>query len=152
MLKPGKASKRQRGVTLIEVLVALVVLSIGLVGLSRLQVKGVQGGQSAMNRSQASVLIGDIIERMRANVSAAKAGNYNVSWTATPSAAGCSTVCTAAQVAADDLFQWRFNVERLPGGESEISVTANGTATVGLRWYDARGGASKLTLNVVTTL
>ncbi len=144
--------RRQSGFSLIEVLVALLVLSIGLVGLSGLQTNGLRGNHSALLHTQASVLIGDIIERMRSNPAAARAGNYDVNWTTSVTAAGCSADCTPAQVAADDLEEWRFNVARLPGGQSQLSVSAAGTATVDLRWTDSRDSSNKLALQVVTTL
>ena len=61
----------QRGTTLIEVLIALIVLSIGLLGLALLQVTSVQSNHSAYYRSQATVLAHDLADRMRANRTAA---------------------------------------------------------------------------------
>jgi len=57
----------QRGLTLAEVLIAVVILSIGLLGIAGLQLTGLRGAQSANLRTQATVLANDIAERIRAN-------------------------------------------------------------------------------------
>lgn len=152
MLSGAYRHDRQRGFSLIEVLVALLVLSIGLVGLSGLQTNGLRSNHSALLRTQAAMLIGDIIERMRTNATAARSGDYDVAWGTSVVAANCTASCSNVQVAADDLEEWRFNVERLPGGQSQVSVTVAGTATVDVRWTDTRDATNKQTMQVVTTL
>ncbi len=63
---PSRPQKQQQGFTLIEVLVAVVVLSIGLLGLAGLQTTGLRNNQSAYYASQAAIYANDIFERMRA--------------------------------------------------------------------------------------
>jgi len=65
---------RARGFTLIEALVALIVLSIGLLGIAGMQISGLRANQSAASRTQASYLADDIADRMRANYTAARNG------------------------------------------------------------------------------
>lgn len=135
------------GFTLLEVLVALVVLSIGLLGLSGLQTNSLRNNHSAFLRSQATVVTNDIIDRMRANRDSALAGGYNIAYAAATPAPGCITGaigCTAAAVASTDLFWWRSYVERLPAGESDISFPVAGVAEIKVRWADARDSANKL--------
>jgi type IV pilus assembly protein PilV len=60
-------SKYVLGFTLIEVLVTIVVVSIGLLGLAGLQINGLRANVSSEARSKATLLANDIIERMRAN-------------------------------------------------------------------------------------
>ena len=82
------------GFTLIEVLVALVVLAVGLLGLAALQVMSLKYNQTAYNRNQATVIANDLADRMRANASVT--GNY-LTTTLAETAASCksgSTPCT----------------------------------------------------------
>ena len=69
---------RHRGFTLIEALVALVVLSIGLLGVAALQLASLQANYGASQRTQATFLAQDIVDRMRANRDAAVAGDYDI--------------------------------------------------------------------------
>ena len=131
-------NSRSRGFTLLEVLVAMVVLSVGLLGLSGLQTTSLRNNHSAFLRSQATLVTHDIIDRMRANRASAAAGNYDIAYAATPTTVSCSASCTALQVAEMDLIDWRAYVERLPGGEGEIEVSGAGLAEVRVRWTDAR--------------
>lgn len=131
-------SNRMGGFTLLEVLVALIVLSIGLLGLSGLQTTGLRNNHSAFLRSQATLVTGDIIDRMRANRDAAFNGDYDIAYNATPTQVTCTSACSTLQVAQMDVELWRAYVERLPAGGSEVSVTAAGIAEVKVRWADTR--------------
>ena len=139
---------RSRGFTLLEVLVAMVVLSIGLLGLSGLQTSSLRNNHSAFLRSQATVTINAIIDRMRANRDSAAAGDYDIVYGATPSASACASGCSATDVANKDLGHWRSYVERLPGGQGEVQVIAltiggvtYDTAEVKVSWLDQRDQA-----------
>jgi type IV pilus assembly protein PilV len=129
--EPGAASAvgRQSGVSLIEVLVAVVVLSIGLLGLAGLQASGIRVGQSSILRSQAAQLAYDMVERIRVNQAAA--ASYEIALAAT-APSGTST-------AALDLQDWRRRLQSLPGGTGSVAVA--GTAvTIVVQWDDVRGG------------
>jgi type IV pilus assembly protein PilV len=130
------------GFTLLEVLVALVVLSVGLLGLSGLQATSLRNNHSAFLRSQATLLKTDIIDRMRANRDSAAAGSYDILYDQTPTPVSCVGSCSASQVAQLDLLEWRAYVERLPGGESEVSVDADGVAEVKVCWSDTRDSSA----------
>jgi type IV pilus assembly protein PilV len=140
--RPG--GRAAAGFTLLEVLVAMVVLSIGLLGLSGLQTSSLRNNHSALQRSQATMVSNDIIDRIRANRETATLGNYDINYGTAPTTASCSSGCTALQVAQLDVAEWRTHVERLPGGQSELDVTTAGVATVKVRWADARDSANKL--------
>jgi len=118
----------QRGVSLVEVLVAVVVLSIGLLGLAGLQASGMRVGQSSIHRSQAAQLAYDILDRMRAN-RAAVASYVLALNDAAP---------TGTTVPERDLQDWRLRLRALPGGTG--SVVVNGSeVTIVIQWDDTRG-------------
>lgn len=101
-------SRAQRGFNLIEVLIALVVLAVGLLGLAALQNFGLRTGHQSYERTQATILADEIIDRMRANLQGTLAGNYQLPLTATPpGASNCMTSsCSAAALAQYDMNQW----------------------------------------------
>lgn len=100
-------SPRQRGFTLIEVMIAVLVLSIGLLGLAGLQVTALRNNQTAFLRTQAAILSGDIIERMRANQAGVTAGAYDQATGAAKAACKTTSGCGAADMAANDVYEWR---------------------------------------------
>ena len=131
---------RCRGFSLLEVLVALFVLSIGLLGLAGLQTFGFKFNQQSYERTQATLLIYDIIDRMRANPNglASYARGFGTALTA-PSINCATTACPAATaIAAFDLYQWRRTIQSarmLPSGDG--AITFNGSlATVSVRWQE----------------
>ncbi|WP_066976792.1 type IV pilus modification protein PilV [Methylomonas lenta] len=138
-------NKKSAGFTLIEVLVAVVVLAIGLLGLAGLQASSLRNNQSAYNRSQATQLAYDIADRMRANTIAQ--ANYLTATmaptAATDQAADCeavSTTCTPADMAENDLFEWNAALTTLlPSGVGTITI-AGGIYTITINWDDNRDG------------
>ena len=142
--KPVRRAPGQGGFTLLEVLVALIVLSIGLLGLSGLQTTGLRNNHSAFLRSQATLVTTDIIDRMRANRDAARDGDYDINYGVTPTHITCSGICSNTQVAQIDVELWRAYVDRLPAGEGQVSVAADGQAEVRVRWADTRDVSNKL--------
>ena len=132
----------QRGMTLLELLVALVVVSLGLLGVSALQAKGMQSSNEAYYITQASFLAQSMIERIRANHNPAHsaASVYNTLATATtyasaptPSKDCNATACTQGEMAAYDIKEWLKSVDDLP--VAAASITWSGaTATILIRW------------------
>ncbi len=113
-LKPHRSF--QSGFTLLEVLITLIVLSIGLLGLAGLQVVSLRNSHGAYLRSQAITQSYDIVDRIRANSDQTAAyllSNPSAPITACDTAAGC----TAAQMAQHDLYKWnQLNSSVLPQG------------------------------------
>ena len=139
--------KTNSGFTLIEVLIAMLILAVGLLGLAGMQITGMRNNLSAYNRSLATQLAYDMADRMRANV--ADAGTFGASTyiTLNPTAAtaqgACTAVagaCTTAQMAQQDLFEWNQDFIPLPGGVGTIAVDANNLFTISVNWDDNRDG------------
>lgn len=107
---------RSTGFTLIEVLVAVLVLAVGLLGLAGLQATGLKNNQSAYNRSQATQLAYDLADRMRANI--AGIATYTNPASAASVPACLTTVgCSVGDMAANDLYEWNTVIgNTLPSG------------------------------------
>lgn len=129
------APRAARGFTLIEALVALLVLSIGLLGVAALQLTSLQNNSAAAIRTQATYLAYDIADRMRANRKDALAGLYNFDFDTKPDAG-------SAVQAHKDVGAWKNVLAvTLPGGAGEIDVDADGVAVIRIRWSDSRDPA-----------
>jgi type IV pilus assembly protein PilV len=139
----------QAGMTLIEILVAIVVLAIGLLGLAGLQLKGIQVNQGSTWRWQAAALAEDLADRIRADQAGAVAGYYNIT-----AGAPVTTAGNAATQAA--VSEWLARVRSLPGGSADVAAYAGGAAnqlTISVSWDDSRGaaGASAGSVSNTTT-
>ena len=145
----GHVENRQQGFTLLEVLIALLVLSIGLLGLAALQTTGLRSNEMASMRTTSTMLAYDITDRMRANPQGILDGDYEIdSDPITVSVTDCTSIdCDPEQLALYDLNQWKTAVATLPGGLGEITQTAGPplTHTVTVRWDQNRTGATGTT-------
>lgn len=105
-------STKQKGMTFIEVLIALVIMVTGILGAVAMQATAKKGSFDAMQRSLASGLAQDIVERMRGNSSAALAGyagtDYGVALNALPSkrCQTSATLCSIAEMRINDQYEW----------------------------------------------
>lgn len=148
----------EQGFTLIEILVAVLVLSFGLLGLAMLQATGLRYNTDSYMRSQATILAYDLIDRMRANKAGADAGHYCLGsampvceTTAAPAEELCgdapSGCASSAQLAQYDLSRWYTLQKRFlsPGAQDssirgEIVTTPSGSVinqyTVTMRWSE----------------
>ena len=135
--QPSKIAP-QWGFTLLEVLIAIVVLSIGLLGLAGLQAAGLRNNNSAYMRTVATQQVSDMADRMRANPAGAYAGTAGAA-TADCLAAGCAP----ATMAAHDIFEWNTaNTALLPSGQGTIVASAAARRfIITVMWDDARTGA-----------
>jgi type IV pilus assembly protein PilV len=142
--RPSTA-RNQTGTSLIEVLVAALLLSIGLLAMAGLQASALKMTKDSQFRSAASNLATSFGEAVKANVEGALAGNYNytVPYVAPnapiPVPQTCRdgfNACTAAQVATDDLASWRDSARlALPGGSlfaQLVPATAIAPASINL--------------------
>ena len=129
---------RQRGISLIEVLIAIVILGIGLLGVARLQANTVGYNHSAYLRSQATLQLYDMADRMRSNVPGIARGAYD-SVTTTPSDPGCITSgCTSAEMAQLDAHEWNTtNAGLLPSGTGTVTGSGAGSVfTITVNWTE----------------
>lgn len=144
---------KQSGFTMLEVLVALLVLAIGLLGLAGLMTSSMRNNLSASHRTQATWMAYDIIDRMRANREGAVKGDY-----AMPMGAGaaCLAAVPVGTVSAQDIAAWKNQLAcSLPAGNGSIDVNAGTrTATILIQWNDSRGnqGLANQTFKVETQL
>jgi type IV pilus assembly protein PilV len=115
---------KNSGVGMIELLITLVITSIGLLGLAGLQVNGLRNNQFAYNRTQAIILASDISDRMRANSEAVIAGNYVQAANSTAySTCLISSGCSSNEMAKNDTYEWHeLIVERLPLGDGLVCI------------------------------
>lgn len=125
------------GFSLIEVLVALAVLSIGLLGLAALQVTSIRFNHQSYQRTQATVLIYEVIDRMRANPNGL--ANYVIAiGAATPSfTQDCATnTCTPAQLATYDLNKWRNSILAAIGSQASAIAQNGSQYTITIQWTE----------------
>ncbi|MBP7136860.1 MAG: type IV pilus modification protein PilV [Sphingomonadaceae bacterium] len=127
------------GFTLLEVLIALLIFSLGLLGMASLMVLSVRTNQSAYLRTQATFLAQAMMDRMRANLG--EIPSYAISYPATgsdPCASGAS--CSPAQIAEHDIALWSTQLtDSLPGASAEIECAGGSLGTgvqVGAAPYD----------------
>ena len=147
-----KNRSQSQGFTLIEVLVAFIVLTVGLLGTVALQSHAKQASYDANQRSAALALANDIVERIRANDTADIVANYSktFSYLDTPVEKKClNTRCSSSEIAEYDLYQWNKalrvsdNTGALANGTVCISPTADGDG-VNLRVVVAWQGRQKI--------
>jgi type IV pilus assembly protein PilV len=120
-----KPMQRRQGFTLIEVLIALVITSVGMLGIAGLYVHSMQAGRTSIFRHHAVTLAGDVADRIRANPRAGAA--YNNAGDDNECVDG-GINCTPQQMAASDVFSWQTQAANvLPNGTVRI-VFDNGVA------------------------
>lgn len=140
--------KTQRGASLIEVLVALLVTSFGLLGMAALQARAIKGNQSSMQKTQAVVMSYYILDAMRVDQGNAKALAYN---TGSLAAGKIGPICNPAAVtgttlADNNLKDWITSLKSTIGNPADTTTCgavlcdADGNCHVQVRWDDTRAG------------
>lgn len=131
--------RRQGGISLIEVLVAVVILAIGALGMAGLQMRALKGGQSSVQRSQAVIMSNYMFDAIRADRQ--NAANYSMAMTcAVPN--GGSRMANAQRDWIQGLKNALGNAATTCG---QIACAPTGTdtlCTVSVRWDDTSAGGS----------
>ena len=160
--------KKQLGFSLLEVMIALVILASGILGAVAMQAMAKKGSFDSMQRSLASAIAQDIIERMRSNQSITTIlesyeGTYGLAEFTAP-VPRCNTqasICTAAQMVRNDLYEWQQiltgadvtsgsdNVGGLVGAIGCITH-ANNAVTVVISWQGRTEFVDSATANCGT--
>lgn len=129
---------RSRGFTLLEVLIALVILSIGLLGIATLQGVGLRSSQGAYLTSQASLLAYDIADRIRANP-----GMIALGGSVATAEGDCALDVPGLPLSDADRIEWSCSVQTLlPRGSGSVSrvpsttIAGASTVTIDLDWQD----------------
>lgn len=134
--------RSQSGIGMLEVLIAVLVVSIGFLGMAALQAKALSTNNGAMARSMATVASYSILDAMRADLASAEAGNYN---TATPITANACPAA-GATLASFQLNQWCAQLGAALGAAAStkgaIACTALGACTVTITFDDSRSGVA----------
>lgn len=140
----GSGRRRNRGVGMIEVLVAMVIVAVALLGISRAQIVMLKRNQSALQRSQATILAYDVVDRMRADRQGALSGDYDRSLgNARPTGTTVSDNATNA---------WLDSIATtLPQGDGGIARNGD-VVVVTIRWDDTRGELAPLTFTTAVEL
>jgi type IV pilus assembly protein PilV len=136
-------TKCHAGFSLIESLVALLVISVGMIGIAALYTQGLSGSRTALFRTQAVTLAADMADRIRANRTAGVA--YEDAEDDNDCDAGDDNDCTTEEMAAHDLWLWEAQVAaQLPNGVGVVAVdtTDPPTYTIRITWQDVGAGAS----------
>ena len=138
--------KHLSGFTLLEVMIALLVLSIGLLGIAALQANSLKVNHGAYQRSQAIFITYDMMDRLRANRTAALAGQCDIAMGATLAGSG-SAMCDA------DVTDWQTNfvAALLPTGQGFIDCTTTANiCVVTVQWDEGRQAGSATTQFSIT--
>lgn len=154
MIKPRHITSNQAGFTLVEVMIAMVVFAIGLLGLAGLQATSLMNEHASYTRSQAVLLAYEMADRMRANPDGGTAYETATTETEADITGYSSTLCTAnpctpANMAIYDLGSWKAALpDLLLSGQGQIVNTADTNYTITVHWDEDRTGATGTTCPV----
>jgi type IV pilus assembly protein PilV len=131
----------EKGMTLIEILVSLLILAVGLLGMSGLQTVSLRNSQSAYFRTQANILSSDVAERIRANTRGIVNGNYDNNDGEVNVACNTLAGCSASSMAGNDMAEWKAALaSNLPSGVGTVCLDSNAEdGTIAITACDGSG-------------
>lgn len=136
--------KRQQGISLIEVLVALLVMTLALLGAAALQLNSLKYTDSAARRTQASFVAYDMMDRIRANTGV-------LAQYALPNLTSAPSGPNATDVRLQDLYDFGQNVKNLGGTDASIVIANTVQVTINITWDDTRAGGAVTANNSAAT-
>lgn len=158
-----RARPHQQGFSMLEVLIAVLVFSLGMIGLAGLLIFAIQSNHVAYLRTQATFLAQNMANRMGANPAGLWAGAYNGTYPVAAASASCAAGCNPTELAAYDMEQWSTQLRTfLPNVSGNITCGTNGisytptadqialrapyggTCTMTLGWNEAGNAAGAL--------
>lgn len=137
--------RRQSGASLIEVMVAVLILSVGLLGVAAMQATALKNGQSALERSQAVIESYAILDAIRANAESGRNGAYSRGMTCAPP--------SGANLVDGDIGRWITSMKNTLGINACGAIDcdpATRTCRITVRWDDGRGTAGSTAQEIVT--
>lgn len=138
---------QQRGISMVEVLMAVLILAVGLLGVAALQAVALRNVGSSAERTQAIAQAYTALDMLRANRDAAKGGAYNTGW-----AAGAANNNPDLNTTTG----WLSNLVAVvgPAAQGRIECDSNSVCTVGVRWDESRatGGSTTQTFEITSRL
>lgn len=130
-----RANRKQRGFSLVEVLIALIIMSVGMLGIAGLYVQSMQAGRTSLFRHHAVTLAGDVADRIRANPTA------GIAYTGAGVDFGCVATgvdCNEVEMASSDILFWSQQAdESIPNGDVAIAfddTTVPPSYTIAVTW------------------
>lgn len=137
MLRPRHTHRMRHahaGISLLESLVAMLILALGIAGLAWTQARLLRDGRQANARATAILLIGDLNDRMLLNQSTAARDGYQLAWGETPAAQECrNRACSGTELAQADLAAWRAAVSQaLPAGNASVFRSPSDPRQIGI--------------------
>lgn len=135
--------RQQRGLSLIEVLIAVLVLSVGLLGLAGMNMAGIRNNHNAYMRSQATFMASDMLDRMRINRTEAiveETYDRNLG-DSSPAVEDLDDADFSPSMAAQDVNAWLTTLSSvLPSGDGSIDCNpATEQCSVTVRWSERLG-------------
>jgi len=134
----------QKGFSLIEVLVSMLLISFGLLSLGNLQTRSLHASSEAYMETQSALHLKEVVELLRANKASAKLGDYNIAL----SSFSDLTVATSP-IADVDRYHWFNNLNNiLPGAKASINCANTSHCIIELQ-YTAPSGTHKQSIAII---
>ena len=139
-----KFPRSLRGISMLEVLITILILSLGLLGMAGLVTTGMKSNATAHYRSIATNQAQDIADRMRANLAGVRGGFYDAITAGIPASVDCiAAECDASQVAVFDHAQWNaVNSAVLPGGAGTVAGNLVNGFLIAVMWTEKEMGGA----------
>ncbi len=127
-------------------LIALIVLSLGLLGMASLQITGLRSLSMGKTRTQVTYLAYEMADRIRANPVGAQNGHYDGTAVITTiiNCEGQENACEPASMAQFDMSQWAQGLTQVPGGTGQIASNEPSRYIITVRWDEEMRGATGL--------